>query len=46
MATPKKKAAAKPSVKFRDLKTKKDPKGGAFDAFLKFDSTSIKFNKT
>jgi len=28
MASPKKKATAKPSVKFRDLKSNKSPKGG------------------
>ena len=38
MASPKKKAAAKPIVKFRDLKSKKNPKGGAaVDYFLKID---------
>jgi hypothetical protein len=30
MASPKKKATAKPSVKFKDLKSKKNPKGGSF----------------
>jgi hypothetical protein len=28
MASQKKKATAKPSVKFKDLRSKKDPKGG------------------
>jgi hypothetical protein len=38
MASAKKKTAtAKPSLKFRDLRSKKDPKGGAVDAFLKID---------
>lgn len=31
------KSGAKPSVKVRDMKAKKDPKGGAYDAFLKID---------
>jgi len=31
MASRKKKASAKPSIKFKDLKSKKNPKGG-FDA--------------
>jgi hypothetical protein len=35
MASPKKKATAKPSIKFKDLKTKKNPKGGAYDEALK-----------
>ncbi len=30
MATPKKKASARASVKFKDLKSKKNPKGGTF----------------
>jgi hypothetical protein len=35
----KKKATAKASLKFKDLKTKKTPKGGAaVDYFLKIDS--------
>jgi hypothetical protein len=36
MKSPKKKASAKSSVKFRDLKSNKNPKGGAVDAFIKF----------
>ena len=36
MAASKKPAKAKGNVKFRDLKTKKNPKGGAFDAYVKF----------
>jgi hypothetical protein len=30
MGTPRKKASAKASVKFKDLKSKKNPKGGTF----------------
>jgi hypothetical protein len=30
-----KKATAKPSVKFKDLASKKNPKGGALDADIK-----------
>jgi|GEM_PF-1910500 len=41
MASEKKKAAARTAVRFRDLKSKKNPKGGAFDAYLKID-TNIK----
>ncbi len=33
----KKKNTKKPSVNVKDLRAKKDPKGGAFDAFLKID---------
>jgi hypothetical protein len=33
----KKKATAKPSLKFRDLRSKKNPKGGATEIFLKLD---------
>lgn len=33
----KKKNAKKPSVKVKDLRAKKNPKGGAYDAFLKFE---------
>ena len=37
MATPKKAAAkAKTPLKVKDLKPKKNPKGGAFDAFMNF----------
>lgn len=39
MASHKKKAAAKPSIKFKDLKSKKNPKGGAFDTYLKIKLT-------
>jgi hypothetical protein len=39
MASQKKKAAAKASVKFKDLKSKKNPKGGAFDTYLKLKSS-------
>lgn len=38
MASPKKKVSAKASVKFKDLKSKKNPKGGAFDSYLKVSS--------
>jgi hypothetical protein len=38
MKNEKKKATAKSSVKFKDLSAKKNPKGGAFDAFLKVGS--------
>jgi hypothetical protein len=34
MASKKKKATAKTAAKFKDLKSKKNPKGGAFDAYL------------
>jgi hypothetical protein len=39
MKPEKKKATAKPGVKFKDLKAKKDPKGGAFDTYLKMGTT-------
>jgi hypothetical protein len=39
MATPKKKPAVQTSAKLKDLKPKKNPKGGAFDAYLKLDDT-------
>ncbi len=48
MASPKKKATAKPNVRFKDLKSKKNPKGGAFDAYVKIegmDSASPKLDK-
>jgi hypothetical protein len=32
------KGSSKPSVKVRDLKAKKNPKGGAVDAFIKGES--------
>ncbi len=35
MAAKKKPAKTKTQVKVKDLKPKKDPKGGAFDAYLK-----------
>ena len=35
MASAKKKVTAKTAVKFRDLKSKKNPKGGASDAYVK-----------
>jgi hypothetical protein len=38
MAASKKPAKSKGSVKFKDLKTKKNPKGGAFNAYLNFVS--------
>jgi hypothetical protein len=44
MKPAKKKASARPSVKFRDLKSNKNPKGGAVDAFLKLDKTTPKFS--
>ena len=34
MASRNKKAAAKSSVKFKDLKSKRNPKGGAFNAYV------------
>jgi hypothetical protein len=37
MASPKKKATAKPSIKFKDLKANKNPKGGAPEIFLKIE---------
>jgi len=42
MATPKKKIATQRSAKLKDLKPKKDPKGGAFDAYLNFPSPAHK----
>jgi hypothetical protein len=42
MASKKKKAAAKPAAKFKDLKSKKNPKGGAFDAFMQIKPPSDK----
>jgi len=39
MKTPKKPATAKATAKFKDLKSKKNPTGGAFDASVK---TSLK----
>jgi hypothetical protein len=39
MPSPKKKVTAKASVKFKDLKSKKNPKGGAFDTYIKFSPT-------
>ena len=33
------KSGAKPSVKVRDMKAKKDPKGGATDYFLKYNQS-------
>jgi hypothetical protein len=40
MASTKKKATAKTAVKFRDLKSNKNPKGGAVDAFMKVKADS------
>lgn len=40
MPSSKKKASSKPAVKFKDLKSKKDPKGGSFSWGLKLDKTS------
>jgi hypothetical protein len=40
MASQKKKATAKPTLKFKDLQAKKNPKGGAIDAYLKIESPS------
>jgi hypothetical protein len=37
MAASKKSAKARGSVRFRDLKAKKSPKGGAINAFIKMD---------
>lgn len=34
-----KSSSAKPSVKVRDMKAKKNPKGGASDIFLKYDQS-------
>ncbi len=46
MASSKKKAVAKTSFRFRDLKSKKNPKGGAFDTFMKqTDSASPNLDK-
>lgn len=38
MASKKKKAASKPSVKFKDLKSKKNPKGGSFQYYTPMKS--------
>jgi hypothetical protein len=38
MASKKKKATAKAAAKFKDLKSKKNPKGGAFDTYVKLTS--------
>ena len=46
MASSKKKAKAKSAVKFKDLKSKKSPKGGAFDAYLKIDTPALKTGGT
>jgi hypothetical protein len=43
MSSAKKKATAKSSAKFKDLKSKKNPKGGAVDAFIKTDKATPKF---
>jgi hypothetical protein len=45
MASSKKKATVRPSVKFKDLKSKKNPKGGAVQMYLKNES-SITAGKT
>jgi hypothetical protein len=37
VAKSKKNSKSKSSVQVRDMKAKKDPKGGAYDAFLKID---------
>jgi hypothetical protein len=44
MASSKKKATAKTSVKLKDLKSNKNPKGGAVDAFLKMDMAGPKLS--
>jgi hypothetical protein len=44
MSTKKKKASAKGSAKFKDLSAKKNPKGGAYDAFLKVDTGRVSLN--
>src|SRR5208337_3416854 len=43
MASQKKKASARTSVKFKDLKSKKNPKGGAVQMYVK--NQSIEFHK-
>ncbi len=40
MASSKKKASAKTSVKFKDLKSKKNPKGGSLSWGFKGDKTT------
>jgi len=52
MAREKKGKSSKPSVRVRDLKPKKDPKGGAADIFAKLGdikgeslSTSLNYKK-
>ncbi len=40
------KSTAKPSVKVHDLEPEKDPKGGAYDAFLKIESPTHKLSNT
>jgi hypothetical protein len=42
MASTKKKATAKAAAKFKDLKSKKNPKGGAFNAYIKLQPISSK----
>jgi hypothetical protein len=46
MASTKKKATAKSSFKFKDLKSRKDPKGGAVDTFLKLEGIKGESVKT
>ncbi len=46
MAASKKPAKAKGKVKFRDLKTKKDAKGGAFDTYLTADGIKGESNSS
>lgn len=41
MSSPKKKTAAKAKGKFKDLRANKNPKGGAFDAFIKVNTTHM-----
>jgi len=43
MKSAKRRATAKSSVKFKDLKSKKNPKGGAFDTYTKILSPREKW---
>jgi len=46
MAKSKKSKSSKPSVKVRDLKAKKNPKGGALNAYVKVELPTLKIGST
>jgi hypothetical protein len=46
MASPKKKVKAKSAGKFKDLKSKRNPKGGAHQSYLSQDVASPKLGVT